>query len=313
MMIQDDYHVPVLFKETLDGLAIKSNGTYLDCTLGGGGHFRGIAEKLDSDGLLIAVDRDDEAINWVARDLKDRDFQTKIIIAKSRFGDFDNVLKDNDIDGIDGVLADLGVSSHQLDDAERGFTYREDSHLDMRMDRGETLTAQTFLESSSVDVIAEVLRVYGEVKNAHRMAAAIKKTVETIGISTSEDLKACLSSEYGHELSYKVLSKVFQALRIVVNGELEQLESFLNKSVKALNKGGRLVVISYHSLEDRMVKEFFKDKESDCICSPEVPFCVCNKKRELKRITRKPIKAGDEELERNPRSRSARLRIAEKV
>lgn len=312
-MMQDDYHVPVLFKEVLNGLALKSYGVYLDCTLGGGGHFRGIAEKLNSDGCVIGVDRDLEAINWVTEDLKKRDYSTKLIIAKSRFGDFDKVLSENKINGIDGVLADLGVSSHQIDEAERGFTYREDSFLDMRMDRNESLTAQSFLETCSVEVLTEVLREYGEVKNAHRMAVAIKRSVENMGISTSEDLKACLSSEYGHELSYKVLSKIFQALRIAVNGELEQLKNFLNKSVNALNKGGRLVIISYHSLEDRMVKEFIRDKEKSCVCSPDVPFCVCDKKQELKRITRKAIKATDEELELNPRSRSARLRIAEKV
>ncbi len=312
-MMQDDYHVPVLFKEVLNGLALKSDGTYLDCTLGGGGHFRGVAEKLGANGCLIGVDRDLEAIKWVKDDLEKRDYNAKLIIAKSRFGEFDKVLSDNEIDGIDGVLADLGVSSHQIDDAERGFTYREDSHLDMRMDRNESLTAQSFLETCSVEVLTEVLREYGEVKNSHRMAVAIKRTVDSVGISTSEDLKACLSSEYGHELSYKVLSKIFQALRIAVNGELEQLKDFLNKSVAALNKGGRLVVISYHSLEDRMVKEFIRDKEKSCVCAPDVPFCVCDKKQELKRISRKAIKATEEELELNPRSRSARLRIAEKV
>lgn len=312
-MIQDSYHIPVLFTEVLDGLALKPDGTYLDCTLGGGGHFRGIAKNLGKEGCIIGVDRDDEAIEWVKKDLKKRDFTSKVIVAKSRFADFDDVLKENNINGVDGILADLGVSSHQIDAAERGFTYKEDSFLDMRMDRKESLTAQSFLETCSIEVLSEVLREYGEVKNAHRMAVAIKRSVDSVGITTSEDLKACLSSEYGHEMSYKVLSKIFQALRIAVNGELEQLKVFLNKSVDALNKGGRLVIISYHSLEDRMVKEFIREKELSCICPPDVPFCICDKKQELKRVSRKAIKASEKELEMNSRSRSARMRIAEKM
>lgn len=312
-MFQDDYHVPVLFSESIDALALKSGGIYVDCTLGGGGHYRGIAKKLDSQSTLIGIDRDDEAIRWVEEDLKKRDFDATLLVEKSRFSDFDEILEKHKIDKIDGILADLGVSSHQIDDAERGFTYREDSDLDMRMDQSESLTAESFLETSTVEVIADILQNYGEVKNAHRMAVAIKRSVNDTGIKTSEDLKACLNDEYGHELSYKVLSKIFQALRIAVNGELEQLKTFLEKSVNRLNKGGRVVVISYHSLEDRMVKAFFKDRELSCVCSPDVPFCVCNKVQELKRVSRKAIKASEEEIAGNPRSRSARLRIAERV
>lgn len=302
------YHEPVLKEEVCSYLITRNNGIYLDCTLGGGGHFRAIAERLTSEALLIGIDRDMDAINW------NRNSPVSgpgVIIEQSRFSDFDSVLKKHSIGKIDGVLLDLGVSSFQIDSVGRGFTYMKESDLDMRMNPLEGIGASELIEQSTAEELASILEEYGEVHNANRMARVIKSC--KFSLKTSEDLRSCLIQEYGPNLQIKVFAKVFQALRIAVNNELGELKTFLHKISGYLVSGGRLVIISYHSLEDRIVKEFIREQEQGCICPKQVPYCTCKKQVILKRVTKKAVQASDEEIKRNPRSRSARLRIAERI
>jgi 16S rRNA (cytosine1402-N4)-methyltransferase len=234
----------------------------------------------------------------------------EVILERSRFSEFDSVLKKHGIDKVWGLFVDLGVSSRQIDVPERGFMYMKDSPLDMRMDISGGVTAARFLEECGEGELARVLAEYGEIRNSQRMARAIKEYMVHDKIHTSADLKACLSREYGSPVKIQVLAKLFQALRIAVNGELDELRLFLDKSAKYLAEGGRLAVISYHSLEDRMVKEFFRTAEEACVCPPHQPVCICKKPVLFKRLNRKAVTASDGEVSRNPRSRSARLRVA---
>jgi len=222
-------------------------------------------------------------------------------------------LSKHGIEQVQGLFVDLGVSSRQIDEPDRGFMYMRDAPLDMRMDQSAGMTAAEFLEQCGEGELSEILENYGEIKNAPRLARAIKAYMADNEIKTSADLRNCVTWEYGERVDIKLLAKLFQALRISVNGELAELRAFLDKSVTYLSKGGRVAVISYHSLEDRMVKDFFKLSEASCICDPNQPVCTCDKKVLLRRINRKAITASDEEIKHNPRSRSARLRVAEKV
>ncbi len=312
-MEKDDfeYHSPVMLEECMDGLAIKPDGTYLDCTLGGGGHFRSVASRLNSAGTAVALDRDTESVLWV----KNHPPQTeaKTVIALERFSNFDSVLRNNNITKVDGILMDLGISSHQIDDKERGFAYMGTSPLDMRMDRRLPVSASEILSSEDETELTRILGEYGEVGNPGRMAAAIVRYRRTSALGNSDDLRACLESEYGVNMKIKVLAKVFQALRIAVNEELRELTSALEKSVDALSRGGRLVVLSYHSLEDRIVKTFIRREENPCTCPTDTPRCICGKVVKFKRVNRKPITASSAEISSNPRARSARLRVAEKI
>jgi 16S rRNA (cytosine1402-N4)-methyltransferase len=312
-MEKDDfeYHSPVMLEECMDGLAIKPDGTYLDCTLGGGGHFRSVASRLNSAGTAVALDRDTDAVLWV----KNHPPQTeaKTVIALERFSNFDSVLRNNNITKVDGILMDLGISSHQIDDKERGFAYMGTSPLDMRMDRRLPVSASEILSSEDETELTRILGEYGEVGNPGRMAAAIVRYRRTSALGNSDDLRACLESEYGVNMKIKVLAKVFQALRIAVNEELRELTSALEKSVDALSRGGRLVVLSYHSLEDRIVKTFIRREENPCTCPTDTPRCICGKVVKFKRVNRKPITASSAEISSNPRARSARLRVAEKI
>ncbi|MFW5775079.1 MAG: 16S rRNA (cytosine(1402)-N(4))-methyltransferase RsmH [Chitinivibrionales bacterium] len=304
------YHTPVMLQESLDGLAIQPEGIYVDVTLGGGGHFCAIASRLNEDGTIVGIDRDPAAIQHAQR--FEHLSQPRIILEQSRFSAFDTVLERNGIDRVHGILADLGVSSHQIDTAGRGFSYMQDSALDMRMGR-QGQSASELIAQSDEHQLAEILSEYGEVRNAQRMARAIKRFDHHHPIRTSTDLRECLRQEYGTGLKVKIIAKVFQALRIAVNQELWELQTFLGKMHSRLSTGGRLVVISYHSLEDRMVKQFMRRGEQACVCPPELPVCRCGKIAWLKRISRSAIKPTEDEITQNRRARSARLRVAEKV
>ncbi|MDG5814903.1 16S rRNA (cytosine(1402)-N(4))-methyltransferase RsmH [Chitinispirillales bacterium ANBcel5] len=312
-MSVEEYHIPVLLDEVLGHLLKKRAGIYVDCTLGGGGHFRAIASKLSKEGTLIGIDRDREAIEYNRKKLFSES-NPRIVIEQSRFSEFDRVLETYGITQVDGFLLDLGVSSRQIDSKDRGFSYKQQADLDMRMDPGSGISAREVLQQSSEEQLSTVLYQYGEIKNAQRMARAIKQWMKNKEIRTSSDLKQCIEHEYGINVKFKVLSKLFQALRIAVNGELEELQIFLNKSMKYLSApGGRLAVISYHSLEDRIVKQFIRSKEGRCVCPSSLPVCVCNEKKQLKRVNRKAIVADEQQIAFNPRARSARLRVVEKV
>ncbi len=311
MKKHETYHIPVLLRECIEGLAIKSDGVYLDCTVGGGGHFSEIFKMLNSKGTAIGIDRDPVAIEWV-REYCDKT-QSRVILEQSTFSHFDTVLEKHGIKELDGMILDLGISSRQIDDLQRGFSYKTRAPLDMRMNPADMITAEKILSESSCDELAFILQEYGEVRNAPRMADTIVNFLKMQPITNSEELRKCLEQEYGSPVKYKVLSKVFQALRIAVNNELEELRLCLSKAVCYLQKGGRLVVIAYHSLEDRIVKKFIRENEQACICPPHEPICRCDKVQLLKRINRKAYCASTTEIKKNSRARSARLRIAEKV
>lgn len=310
-MEQELYHVPVLFKECIDALAIKPEGTYLDCTLGGGGHFRGIVERLHERGTAVGIDRDGESIQWVRDHCANA--KPRALFEQCRFSEFDMVLKKHAIQSVDGILIDLGVSSHQIDDPRRGFSYKTDANLDMRMNPDDETTAEKIIARSSGETLVSILGEYGEINNPRRMANAITRFSEKRAITTSGDLRECLENEYGAPVKYKVLSKVFQALRIAVNNELDEIRACLAKTLRYLAGGGRLAVVSYHSLEDRIVKNFMRDNETRCVCPPQEPLCSCQRPGQLRRVNRKAIRASIHEIQKNNRARSAVLRVAEKV
>lgn len=305
------YHVPVLLAESMEALAVRPGGVYLDATAGGGGHLREIIARLEDSGTAIGIDRDPDAIAWISARIS-RGAAT-VILEQSPFSRFDSVLERHNIGAIDGMLLDLGVSSRQIDAQERGFSYMKQSDLDMRMDFSAGLTAAELCARWSEEELARVLRTYGEITNSLRMARAIKACGERRPLRTSIDLVTCLRNEYGPSFPVKVIAKVFQALRIAVNDELAELRACLSLAVSKVKKGGRIVVISYHSLEDRIVKNFFRDGEQGCVCPPVLPRCVCGKKILLKRLNKKVVIPSPAEVGSNPRSRSARLRAAEMV
>ncbi|NLM06349.1 MAG: 16S rRNA (cytosine(1402)-N(4))-methyltransferase RsmH [Tissierellia bacterium] len=310
----DFSHVSVLLKETIDGLNIKENGIYLDGTLGGGGHSQEILKKLGEDGKLIGLDKDIEAIEHTREKLSK--YGDKLIIVNEDYEFFDRVLDDLGIELVDGILLDIGVSSYQFDQGERGFSYNYDAPLDMRMDRNSNLTAKKIVNEYSEDELTRIFYEYGEEKWAKRIAEFIvyernNKEIETTFELTEiikKAIPAAARRDGGHPSR-----QVFQALRIETNDELGKLKRSINRMVKRLNKGGRIAIISFHSLEDRIAKEEFKELSLDCVCPPEIPKCMCDKRREVKIITRKPIVASDMELEENHRARSAKLRIAERL
>lgn len=303
------YHRPVLLHEVLEYLVVDRNGRYCDCTLGGGGHLRAIAAQTGPEAVLIGIDRDPDAIVWNRNNTYPT--SSKVVFSQNVFSNFDIVFKENGIDGVDGILVDLGVSSFQIDNVQRGFTYMRESELDMRMNRDDQISAADWIENTSEDELTSVLQDYGEIRNAARMAHTIKKCATPV--RTSTDLKKCLAAEYGHSLKPDILARIFQAIRIEVNDELNELKRFLGKVYGSLRDNGRVAIISYHSLEDRIVKDFIRDAEQSCICPREQPVCICEKAIQFKRVTKKAIRPSDEEVRLNPRSRSARLRVAQKV
>ncbi len=303
------YHEPVLKNEIVNLLVVDKDGIYLDCTLGGGGHFRAIANELSSNATMVGIDRDPDAIEWNRKNSADA--KCRLIIEQSRFSDFEVVLNTYNIGGVDGVLLDLGVSSRQIDNKDRGFSFMGECVLDMRMNSLEGIPANEYIASLNEEELSRILFEYGEVQNSRRMAHTLKRC--KFPLKTAADLRECLAGEYGPNLKYKVLAKIFQALRIAVNDELGELKRFLNKIAGYLKPHGRLAVMSYHSLEDRIVKEYLRTAEQACVCPREIPVCICGKICLLKRITKKSIQASEQEIEKNPRSRSVRLRVAEKT
>jgi len=306
-------HVSVLLKEAVEGLNIKENGVYLDGTLGGAGHSKEIVKRLAS-GRLIGVDQDTNAIEKAKAELKE--YEDKVTIVHDNFSNIKDILRRLDIDKIDGVLLDLGVSSHQLDEGERGFSYNQDAFLDMRMDTTQDLKAWDIVNMYSKKDIERIIREYGEENWASRVAEFIEMERQVKPIDTTGDLveviKKAIPSGARRNGPHPA-KRTFQAIRIEVNRELDIIRDTIIDIASVLNPGGRISIITFHSLEDRIVKETFKELNLDCICPSVLPICMCNKERELKIITRKPIIPSEEELEANPRARSAKLRVGERV
>ncbi len=309
-----DYtHQAVLLEEAIKYLNIKEDGIYLDGTLGRAGHSSEILKNLSGAGKLIAVDRDTAAIEAVKERFADEE---SLILAHSNFQDFDQVLARLEIEAVDGMLFDLGVSSPQLDNPERGFSYQKEGPLDMRMNPEQKLTAKDIVNNYSQAELEKIITEYGEENWSARIAEFIVKMREEKEIKTTGDLveviKAAIPKAVRRSGGHPA-RRTFQAIRIETNNELEQLKNLIDKAVSYLNPGGRLVIITFHSLEDRIVKHKFRDLAKDCTCPPDFPICVCDKKAEVEVITRSPIQASKEEKETNPRSRSAKMRVAEKI
>ena len=307
------HHVSVLLEECIEGLNIKPDGIYVDGTLGGAGHSSRIAEKLTT-GRLIGIDRDPVALKAAGERLAP--FGDRVRLVHSNFCELDKALDDLGITGVDGILLDLGVSSPQLDDGQRGFSYMVDAPLDMRMNGQDSLDAKQIVNHWSYEELKRILYDYGEERFAPRIAAAICKRREEKEIETTLELvdiiRGAMPASALREKQHPA-KRSFQAIRIAVNDELGSVERVMQKAIPCLNPGGRLAVITFHSLEDRIVKQAMAEAAKGCTCPPEFPVCVCGKKPRVKLITRKPIVSGEEELERNPRARSAKLRICEKL
>lgn len=307
-------HKSVLLYETVDQLNIKPDGIYVDGTLGGGGHSYEIASRLSDKGRLIGIDQDEDAIKAASERLKP--FMDRVTIVRNNYCNMDKVLDEFSIDKVDGIMLDLGVSSYQLDTAERGFTYNVDAKLDMRMDQRQEVTARDIVNDYSEYALYRIIRDYGEDRFAkniakHIVAARQKKPIETT-FELNEIIKAAIPMKVratgGHPSK-----RTYQAIRIELNRELEVLENSIDMMIDRLNKEGRLCIITFHSLEDRIVKVRYKNNENPCTCPPSFPTCVCGKKSKGKVITRKPIIPSEEELEENSRSKSSKLRVFERA
>ncbi|MBO5910435.1 MAG: 16S rRNA (cytosine(1402)-N(4))-methyltransferase RsmH [Clostridia bacterium] len=303
-------HISVLKNESITGLNIKPDGIYVDCTLGGGGHSLEIAKRLTT-GRLICFDKDEDAIAYAKTVLAEH--LNKITIIHNNFKNIKQCLYELGIKKVDGILADLGVSSYQLDTAERGFSYRYDARLDMRMDKSNGMSAYDVINAYSDKDLQKILFSYGEEKNTFAIVKKIINSRKIKPIETTFELKDIITSCYPPKDRNKpaLANKVFQALRIEVNGELDDLDS-LEDMIELLNAGGRLCVITFHPLEDRIAKNVFKMHSTDCLCPPHLPKCVCGHKSDIKLISKKPIMPSDNELLNNSRSASAKLRIIEK-
>ena len=307
------HHVSVLLEECIQGLAIKPDGIYVDGTLGGAGHSSRIAAKLTT-GRLIGIDRDNVALEAAAERLKP--YEDRVTLVHANFCDMDEALEKLGIDKVDGILLDLGISSPQLDDGQRGFSYMTDAPLDMRMNGEDVRDARQIVNKWSYEELKRILYDYGEERFAPRIAAAICRRREQAPIETTLELvdviKSAMPASALREKPHPD-KRSFQAIRIAVNDELGAVETVMKKAVPLLNPGGRLAVITFHSLEDRIVKNAMAEAAKGCTCPPSFPVCVCGKKPQVRIVTRKPIVSGEEELERNPRARSAKLRICEKL
>lgn len=306
-------HISVLLDECLEGLNIKEDGIYVDCTLGGAGHSSEIVKRLSDKGRLIGIDQDKDALKAAGERLKEFN---NVTLVHSNFHNIARILEDLNIDGVDGILIDLGVSSYQLDNGERGFSYMQDAPLDMRMNRENSFSAYDIINSYSEEDLFRIIKDYGEEKFAKRIASFIVKGRESKPIESTlelvEIIKAAIPAKARREGPHPA-KRTFQAIRIEVNKELEIIENTIRDGISKLNKGGRMAIITFHSLEDRIVKNVYKDLANPCTCPSSFPVCICNKEAMVKQITRKPIEASKEELEFNPRSRSAKLRVVERI
>ena len=314
MATEKDYgHRPVLLEECLEGLSIRPEGIYVDGTLGRAGHSLEIVKRLTT-GRLIGLDRDMTAIEAARERLAD--YMARVTLVHSNFSRLEQVLRELDIPLVDGMLFDLGVSSPQLDEAQRGFSYMQDAPLDMRMDTSAALTADEVVNAWSEEELRRILFDYGEERYAPRIARAIVRQRAERPIHTTMELVACIKGAMPPQAlreKQHPAKRSFQAIRIAVNGELDELPPMLEAAARCLRPGGRLAVITFHSLEDRIVKQTLRQLATGCTCPPEFPVCVCGKKPKMILINRKPITASPQELEENPRSRSAKLRLAERT
>ncbi|MBQ3861172.1 MAG: 16S rRNA (cytosine(1402)-N(4))-methyltransferase RsmH [Clostridia bacterium] len=308
-------HLSVMLPEVIAALEPERGGVYVDCTAGGGGHSLEIAKRLPEGSRLICLDQDDDALD--ACRVRLAGFMDRVTLVKSNFRDLDAALDLCGAEKLDGALWDLGVSSHQLDDGDRGFSYSKDAPLDMRMDRSASLTARDVVNTYSEAELARILRDWGEERFASRIARKICEIRENTPIETTAELAAAVSEAIPagarQREAQNPARRTFQAVRIEVNGELSAIEPSLRAAAERMNPGGRLAVITFHSLEDRIVKDVFRSLSTGCTCPPEFPVCVCGKKPVLKLLSKKPETPGEEELKINPRSRSAKLRTAEKT
>ena len=307
-------HVSVLFDECMEGLNIKPDGIYVDGTLGGGGHSSGICERLGPNGTLIRIDRDRDALNAASKRLEK--YNCNKIFVQSNYSDIASVLEELEIDEIDGALLDLGVSSFQLDNPERGFSYMNDAPLDMRMSQSDSFTAADVVNDYDKKELTNIISKYGEERWASRIADFIVKARADKPLESTFELvdviKAAIPAS-ARRTGPHPAKRTFQAIRIEVNDELGQLERAVEEFCDVLAPKGRLCIITFHSLEDRIVKDIFNQRANPCTCPKEFPVCVCGKKADIKKITGKPIVSSDEELEVNPRARSAKLRVAQKI
>lgn len=307
------HHVSVLLEECIEGLNIRPDGIYVDGTLGGAGHSSQIAKRLTT-GRLIGIDRDPVALKAASERLAP--YMDRVTLVHSNFCEIASVLKELNIEGVDGILLDLGVSSPQLDDGARGFSYMADAPLDMRMNNEDALTAHTVVNTWPQEELKRILYDYGEERYAPQIAAAICRRREEKPIETTLELvdviRSAMPAAALREKQHPA-KRSFQAIRIAVNDELGSVEKVMRDAIPCLNEGGRLAIITFHSLEDRIVKTGMVAASKGCTCPPNFPVCVCGKKPQVKLISKKPIVSGEEELERNPRARSAKLRVCEKL
>ncbi len=305
-------HIPVLKNETIELLNVKKNGVYFDGTLGGAGHSKAIQEKAQIK-KLIGVDQDIEALEAAKKNLSKFD---NVVYVNDNFRNIDSILDELDVDELDGILVDIGVSSYQIDSAERGFSFRQDAKLDMRMSRSNSFSAYELVNEYDEENLTRVIRDYGEEKFARSIARHIIKARESRPIETTKELENIILSSvprYKGQDGRSNVQRTFQAIRIEVNAELDALKEFIDKAVGFLKPGGRLAIISFHSLEDRIVKQKFKELATGCICPPDFPICVCGHEAVVKLVTKHPVEATKEELEINPRSAPAKLRVVEKL
>ncbi len=304
-----NHHVPVLLNESIENLITNNTGFYFEGTVGFGGHTQSILSHLDANAKYVGTDKDVVAYEFCKNKFKD---DSRVKLYNASFTSIKDISKIEFIEKFDGVFADLGVSSFQLDNKEAGFTFREDAPLDLRMDKSQGKPASFYLNTMDEKELMDIFFKYGEEKNSRKIAKVICDCRVQSKIKSTGELKKIIEEITPERFLNKTLSRIFQALRIFVNDELGELEEFLEKSVSLLNKNGRLVVITFHSLEDRIVKNFFKEKTKTCVCPPEYPVCVCNTEPELKIVSRKPIIPSRDEIKNNKRARSAKLRVAEK-
>ena len=307
-------HFPVMLEECMQGLDVKSGGIYFDGTLGGAGHSYEILKRSSPDGKLIATDLDDEAIAAATERLSP--FKGRFFIHKSNFKNYGEVLDKEGVDGLDGVMLDFGISSHQIDEPERGFSYMSpEAPLDMRMDKSASLTAEDVINEYPQKELVRILKQYGEERFAPQIAANMVKARERARITTCGEFVKIIEESIPKKFQQNgpAARKSFQAVRIEVNGELDGLYEAVLGLTRRLKKGGRIAILTFHSLEDRIVKNAFRYLETDCICPKELPVCVCGKKKEIEVITKKPITASPKETVINSRSRSAKLRVAERI
>lgn len=306
-------HIPVLLEECMQGLCLHGGGIYFDGTVGGGGHSYEILKRTSPDGKLIATDLDDCAIAAATERLAQ--FDGRFRIYKSNYKNFAAVLDDAGVDALDGVLLDFGVSSFQLDERERGFSYMQDAPLDMRMDAGAPFTADDVVNGYAEEELFRIIKTYGEERFAKNIARGIAAARKRARIASTGELAKIVEGAIPAKFRQNgpCARKTFQAIRIEVNGELDGLEEAVKGLARRLKRGGRICILTFHSLEDRIVKNAFRDLATDCVCDKSLPVCVCGKKKEIEIITHKPLTATAEELKNNSRSKSAKLRIAERV